>query len=90
MFLKVMLLYLFIIKLISLGQLNKCLNVDEHKKKFYLIKAYHRSLEERFFMENVQTLEECFELAAQYKGLALNYAPRNRFRRLYKGKYFYI
>ncbi|TMW45913.1 hypothetical protein DOY81_009010 [Sarcophaga bullata] len=60
-------------------------SVDQgHTKRFYLIKANHRSLEERFFVDNVQTLEECIDMAVQYKGLALNYAPRERFKHLFR------
>ena len=88
MLLKLILLYLIMIKFILFGQFKKCSHDQGHERKFYLIKAYHRSLEERLFVDNVQTLEECIELANQYKGLALNYAPRQRFKHLYRGKYF--
>ena len=88
MVLKLILLCFIMLKFILFGQFEKCSHNQGHEKKFYLIKAYHRSLEERFFVDNVETLEACIELAIQYKGLALNYAPRKRFKHLYRGKYF--
>ncbi|KAM7344680.1 uncharacterized protein ACRADG_011305 [Cochliomyia hominivorax] len=85
MFLKFIIKFLIILNcLISLKSANNCSRIV--KRKFYLWKTFQRSLTQRSFVDNVNTLKDCEKLALKYKGLALNYAPSYRLQRKYEDR----
>lgn len=53
--------------------------------KFYKWKSFQRSVSERLFVDNVDSLEACEELARKYRGLALNYSFKGRLKRQREG-----